>query len=289
MMLRSILNHIRLVYLFVMQRLMTHLARYLAYHENETLKNRLIVHFFSRFPDASLVEAKEKNPFAYTSFYALFSRHLMPSARPVARNLRHILIPADGILASFGWIEEGQLIQAKGCTYTVAQFLGRKDLPFKQGIYATIYLQPTDYHRIHAPTDGILQYTDHIPGLLYSVGRKQMNSIPGLLTKNERLACYFNTPIGDMSLTFVGATLVGSIETVWGGMTRPPWFNFDVQTTEYKTRPPKIKQGAEVGHFHFGSTVVILINRTDVTFNQMLQNGQQVCYGQLLATLDASS
>ena len=277
--------------MFITQRLMTVLARYLAYHTNPTLKNRLIRHFFSRFPEASLMEAIEKDPFAYKSFYELFSRKLIPSARPIDHGHNHIIMPADGVLAAFGLIEEGQLIQAKGCEYSVEALLGsHKDaLPFKDGLYATIYLRPTDYHRIHAPYDGTLTHTHHIPGFLYSVGHKQMNSIPGLLTKNERLACLFKTRLGDMAVTFVGATLVGSIETTWGGIIRPTWCRKDIHTERYPKHAPTITQGADMGHFHFGSTVVLLLNRTDVTFAPNLYPGIQVQFGQRLATIHQDS
>ena len=245
-----------------LQLSLTQLAYALSHCTWPWLKNRLIIYFLSHWtPD--LKEAQESNPFAYRSFNAFFTRPLAANARPQHHKPHALLAPADGTLTQLHLIEKGHLIQAKKHTYTVKALLGghsKLSQQFQTGMSSTIYLAPTDYHRVHMPLDGTLKHMIHIPGSLYSVNTQQAESCPDLFAKNERLVCIFDTEHGAMAVVMVGALLVASIETVWHGLIRPVGFG-KIQTMHYATnQAPTLKQGDLMGWFHFGSTVICLLN-----------------------------
>ena len=276
--------------LFLWQRALTAFAFFLAHNQTPWLKNRLIRFFFCLFTEASLQDYQEKDPFAYASFYDLFSRYPEKSKRPLAHAKQAILAPSDGILSHYGQFNNDTLIQAKGKHYSVQELLGNDPINahWQTGSHFTIYLQPTDYHRVHSPVDAQLIRTHYIPGMLYSVNPKCLEKIDSLFARNERLVCYFESKHGPFVLIFVGATLVGSIETVWGRITRPKWFPKSIHH-DYHKQNLSFKAGDELGHFHFGSTVIVLSKNTDIEFNDALYLGQSIQYGEHLATYTKDS
>lgn len=192
----------------------------------------------------------------YQTFNEFFTRKLKDDVRPLGNGT--LVMPADGTLGMAGPITAGRLIQAKGLDYSLLSLVGglKEDAAlFTPGWYATIYLSPANYHRVHIPADGTLVKTVHIPGRLFPVGTNNIALVPDLYTKNERLVCFFKGPCGDFAVILVGAALVGSIATVWGGtIVRRK----NIEVTYFKDNPPQFKKGDEIGLFKYGSTVVTL-------------------------------
>ncbi len=230
----------------------------LAESRSVRLKNFLISRFQKRYrvdmTDAKLTEIND-----YPSFNSFFIRELKAGCRPIAAGQDTIASPADGVIAQIGRIKQNQLLQAKGFDFTLDALLGGEATEAKEfldGQYATLYLAPHNYHRVHMPLDGRLLKTVYIPGKLFSVNAITSAAIPNLYARNERLIAFFETSAGPMAVILVGAMIVGSIQTVW--MDHPIKSKKPITTTY--TNPIFLAKGAELGHFKLGSTVVLLFN-----------------------------
>lgn len=240
------------------QRLLSRLAGRLAASRRPWLKDTLIRLAIRHFA-IDLSEAEFPDPRAYPSFDAFFTRALKPGARRPADDPRAILAPADGRIVSVGPIVRGELLQAKGRFYRLDELLADSDLAklFEGGQQLTIYLSPRDYHRVHMPANGILRRALHLPGRLFSVNRASTLAIPRLFARNERLVCVFDGEQAPFALIMVAALLVGGIETVFAGRIVPP---HPRRILELTPDPPlRLSRFAELGRFHYGSTVILLL------------------------------
>ena len=238
-----------------------------------------------------LSEAAEPDPRAYPSFNAFFTRALKPGARAPDPDPRALLMPADGRISQCGAITvdadgAGRIFQAKGQSFTTAELLGDAGAAalFDGGLFATVYLSPKDYHRVHMPWSGRLRETVHVPGRLFSVGPDAVRSVPRLFARNERLACHFDTDFGPMAVVMVGALLVSGVETVWGGVEIPP-YGGPVTTRDYRGEKVSLERFAEMARFNYGSTVIVLLPKGVATLVSNLVAETPVRLGQRLATL----
>ncbi|QNI02580.1 phosphatidylserine decarboxylase [Halomonas sp. SH5A2] len=221
--------------------------------DNPWVKNTLINAFIRRF-NVDMSQALEPDPAAYTTFNDFFTRALKEDARPIHEG---IISPADGTLSQYGRFQAGQLVQAKGHTYSAQTLLGGDTAlaeEFLGGSFATVYLSPKDYHRVHMPVTGTLREMIYVPGRLFSVNQATANYVPGLFARNERLVCIFDTEQGPMAMVLVGAMIVAAIETVWSGQVTP--LSGHPQRMQFG-QPVTLEKGAEMGRFKLGSTVVM--------------------------------
>lgn len=251
---------------FVPQHALSRFAGWLANSEITWLKNKLIRYFVNKYP-VKLDEATIEDPFLYPSFNAFFTRPLKPHLRPIAAGLHDFVSPADGCISTLGNLENGALVQAKGHNFTVLSLLGGEAAlakPFQQGRYATVYLAPQDYHRVHMPMDAYLTEMIYVPGNLFSVNHRTAEYIPELFARNERVVCLFNTSQGRMSMVLVGAMIVGSIETLWAG-TITPRLKREIKSFIYDS-PIFLRRGEEMGRFKLGSTVIVLTESAALNF-----------------------
>lgn len=240
------------------------------------------IRWFIRRYGVDMRVAEQSDPLAYENFNSFFTRALKAGARPVAAGLNEIVCPVDGAVSQIGGISKGRIIQAKGRDYSLLELLGGSEeraAPFLQGQFATLYLSPKDYHRIHMPVTGRLREMVYVPGRLFSVNALNVRGIPRLFARNERVAAIFDTEIGAMAVVMVGAMFVGSIETVWAGTITPP-YRSRLQRWDYLTQDTVIERGAELGRFNMGSTVIVLFESGDVTWNSALAAGSAVRMGQ---------
>jgi phosphatidylserine decarboxylase len=240
---------------------------------------------FIRIYRVDTSEAASQDLADYPHFNAFFTRALKPGARVPDADPSAALIPADGRISQLGPIESGRLLQAKGQTYSAAELLG--DAVFAEqlagGVFATVYLSPRDYHRVHMPLAGTLVSTLHIPGKLYSVAPFTVEGIPNLFARNERLVCRFETERGPMAVVMVGAVNVSGIETVWRGVEVPPYASQPTPRDYRGASPPiRLDRFAEMGRFNMGSTVIVLLPRGFV-LDAALAPDRPVKVGQRLA------
>jgi phosphatidylserine decarboxylase len=221
-----------------------------------------LIKLFVKQYKVDMSEAKYPDPAHYESFNEFFTRPLKEGARPIIADNDIIIHPVDGAISQLGDIEEGKLIQAKGHDYSLQALLGGSEddtKPFLGGKFATIYLAPKDYHRIHMPIDGTLSKMIYVPGDLFSVNPLTAQNVPNLFARNERVVAIFETEIGPLAMVLVGATIVASIETIWAGTVTPP-AGSDVFSWKYPTTGDNaitLKKGDEMGRFKLGSTVVL--------------------------------
>ena len=244
-------------------------------------KNWQIRWFIRRYA-VDMEIAAQPDPLAYENFNSFFTRALKAGARPVAAGVAGIVCPVDGAVSQIGGVAEGRIIQAKGRDYTVLELLGgspERAASFLNGRFTTLYLSPKDYHRIHMPVTGRLREMVYVPGRLFSVNTLSVRGIPRLFARNERVAAIFDTEIGAMAVVMVGAMFVGSIETVWAGAITPP-YRSSLQRWDYLTQNIVIERGAELGRFNMGSTVIVLFESGDVTWNPALAPESPVRMGQ---------
>jgi phosphatidylserine decarboxylase len=221
---------------------------------------------FIRRYGVNMGEAAQPEPSAYATFNDFFTRALREDARPLAQG--GWLCPVDGAISQFGAIEGDRCFQAKGHSFgTLALVGGDPELAgrFRDGHFATLYLSPKDYHRIHMPCDARLRRMIHVPGALFSVNPATARGIPGLFARNERVVCEFDTAHGPMAMVLVGATIVGSMATVWHGVVNPPRPG-TVREWRYDDREIVLARGAEMGRFLLGSTVVMLFPAGSIRF-----------------------
>jgi len=245
---------------------------------------RLIRWFIGRY-GVNMAEAADSDPAAYASFNEFFTRALKPGVRPLAA--AEWVCPVDGAISQFGEIQLDQIFQAKGHQYSTTALVGGDAAlakPFEGGSFATIYLSPKDYHRIHMPCDGRLTRMIHVPGELFSVNPTTARGVPGLFARNERVVCHFDSPHGPFVLVLVGATIVGSMATVWHGVVNPPRSG-EVREWAYTADEVVLKQGDEMGRFLLGSTVVLLFPKGRTVFNPAWAPAGAVRMGEVMATL----
>ena len=244
---------------------------------------RTLIRTISRRYAVDMSEAAEPDIAKYRSFTAFFTRALRDDARPVAHGT--VVSPADGRISQIGRIAGDRLLQAKGHDFDLLALLAGDQAGaehFRDGRYATIYLSPRDYHRVHLPVTGVLESMIFVPGDLFSVSEATTQLVPGLFARNERVICHFRTALGPMTVILVGAIFVGSMETVWHGEVRGPrgeptrWVYQPDPGDDYPT-------GAEIGRFNMGSTVILLLPRGGPDWLPELGPGQPVRIGEALS------
>jgi phosphatidylserine decarboxylase len=243
---------------------------------------------FVRVFGVDMSEAEEPDHENYASFNAFFTRPLREGARPLSG--ADVVCPADGTVSQVGEIREGLLFQAKGRYYSAEELLGGEEeraALFNGGSFATIYLSPRDYHRVHMPISGRLLGTTYVPGKLFSVNRTTADNVDRLFARNERLVCYFDTPAGTMAMILVGAMIVAGIETVWSGRVAPPPKR--PVHRSYVELPPSVAldKGQEMGRFLLGSTVILLFPAGGVAWDENYREGSPTRLGQSLGAIRA--
>lgn len=250
------------------------------------LKNRVIKWFIGRY-GVDMSEAVESDPTNYPSFNAFFTRALKPGLRPLAEGEKTLISPVDGTISQLGRVSGDRVFQAKGQSYSLNELLGddeERTQKFTGGEFSTIYLAPSDYHRIHMPVAGTLREMIHIPGKLFSVNPVTAASVPRLFARNERVVCTFDTEAGPMALVLVGAMIVGSVETVWSGVVIPG--SGLVTTTRYEgEQARRFAKGEEMGRFRLGSTVIMVMPKDLVRWNGDQVSGKKVRMGEAFGTL----
>ena len=261
---------------------LTQLAGRLAASNAGSLTTAVIRWFIGRY-DVDMSEAAEPNPVCYPTFNEFFTRALRDGARPLAE--ADFVCPVDGAISQFGRIERDQIFQAKGHLYSTAALLGGDGevaAAFVDGDFATLYLSPRDYHRIHMPVGGRLRQMLHVPGELFSVNPATARGVAGLFARNERVVCLFDADFGPFVLTLVGATIVGSMATVWHGTVNPPRSG-EIRSWTYDDRRIELAKGEEMGRFMLGSTVVMLFPRNTLAFNPDWRAARPVRMGEMMA------
>jgi phosphatidylserine decarboxylase len=270
------------------QHALSRIVHRLARSRTRALKNRLIGSFVSGFrPD--MAEALESDPYRYPSFNAFFTRSLKPGVRRVDADPGIIVSPVDGMVSQLGSLEAHRLLQAKNRYFALAELLGGPsrwtDL-FAGGAFATLYLAPFNYHRVHMPLDGRLVESRFIPGRLFSVNATTAASVTGLFARNERIVCIFENRATTFALVLVGALFVGSMATVWHGEVTPRRPRRPCALPVDDTASPvELQKGAEMGRFNMGSTVILLFPPRTISWRADLAAGSTVRMGEALAHL----
>lgn len=261
---------------------LTQLAGYWA-NAHAGLLTTATIRWFAKRYDVNMGEALQPDTAAYPSFNDFFTRALRPDARPLAQ--APLTCPVDGAVSQLGDIRQGSLLQAKGHTYTTSALLGGDGAlatQFEGGQFITLYLSPRDYHRIHMPCAGRLVRMVYIPGSLFSVNPTTARNVPGLFARNERVVCLFKTAFGLMAMTLVGATIVGSMCTVWHGQVNPPRPGI-IRQWDYEQEHFTLAQGEEMGRFQLGSTVIMLLPAGRTAWHGDWAPGRPVRMGESMA------
>jgi phosphatidylserine decarboxylase len=262
---------------------LTNFAGRVAGAKGGTMTTRLIRWFVGRY-GVNMDEAQDADIASYASFNDFFTRALRPGARPLAD--AGYICPVDGRISQFGAIDDHQIFQAKGHHFTTTALVGgdaQLAARFRHGSFANLYLSPRDYHRIHMPCDGRLTRMIYVPGELFSVNPTTARGIPNLFARNERVVCVFEGDDGPFVLTLVGATIVGSMATVWHGVVNPPR-GLAVREWTYEDGSVVLKKGEEMGRFLLGSTVVMLFPQDSrLAFNPAWQPGGAIRLGEVMA------
>jgi phosphatidylserine decarboxylase len=241
-----------------------------------------IERFIARY-NVNMAEAENPDPAAYATFNDFFTRALKPGARPQASATW--ICPVDGAISQFGRIERDQVFQAKGHSYSTTALVGgdaARAAVFDDGHFATLYLSPRDYHRIHMPCAGQLTHMVHAPGDLFSVNPTTARGVPGLFARNERVVCFFESDLGPFVMVLVGATIVGSMATVWHGLVNPPRTG-QLRQWDYAPGQVSLQQGQEMGRFLLGSTVVMLFPKGAMQFNPQWEPARPIRLGETMA------
>ncbi|MGV8804705.1 MAG: archaetidylserine decarboxylase [Polaromonas sp.] len=264
---------------------LTHFAGFVASRERGWLTTAIIRRFVAKYR-VNMDEALDSDISAYLTFNDFFTRALKPGARPLARAA--LVCPVDGAISQFGAIKKDQIFQAKGHHYSTTALVGGDAAlaaHYDGGSFATIYLSPRDYHRIHMPCDGRLTRMIYVPGELFSVNPVTARGVPGLFARNERVVCVFESARGPFVLVLVGATIVGSMATVWHGVVNPPRGKAVREWRYPAAGQPEVvlKQGEEMGRFLLGSTVVLLFPTGLLRFNPQWAPGGAVRLGEVMA------
>jgi len=245
------------------------------------------IRWFARHYRIDLAEARYRSPGAYPDFNAFFTRPLRAGARPLEASAGAVTSPVDAAVSQAGVLAGKQLLQAKGQTFELDELLAleaEEGEAFRGGSFATLYLSPRDYHRIHMPLDGTLREMVYVPGRLFSVNPATTRVVPRLFARNERVIARFETEAGPMALVLVGAVFVGSIGTVWHGTVTPPRRR-EVQRWEYPAGEVQLAKGEELGRFNMGSTVIVILARDKATWRPDLAPGSRVRMGEGIGDL----
>ena len=261
---------------------LTNFAGRVAGAKGGEMTTRLIRWFVTKY-DVNMDEAANSDIASYHSFNEFFTRALKPGARPLAK--ADFVCPVDGRISQFGAIEGDQIFQAKGHKFSTTALVGGDAAlakQFEHGSFANLYLSPRDYHRIHMPCAATLKRMIYVPGELFSVNPTTARGVPGLFARNERVVCEFDTAFGPFVMVLVGATIVGSMATVWHGVVNPPRLPKVTEWT-YKKNEYVFKKGEEMGRFLLGSTVVMLFPKDTLHFNDQWQPAGPVRLGELMA------
>ncbi|HSI42735.1 MAG TPA: archaetidylserine decarboxylase [Methylotenera sp.] len=277
-------NFAVLIQYLIPKQLITVIAGKFANLEAGKLTTIVIAWFVKRYK-VNMLEALDPNISSYKTFNEFFTRPLKSDARPLAT--ADFICPIDGSISQFGHIEANQIFQAKGHYYSTSALLGGDDSAaerYQDGTFACLYLSPKDYHRIHMPCAGKLLKMTYVPGALFSVNPATARGVPGLFARNERVVCKFNSKEhGDFVLVLVGATIVGSMSTVWHGIINPPRTS-KIRTWSYEQENIQFQQGEEMGRFLLGSTVVMLFEKDKMKFNGIWNPAKFVQLGEMMAT-----
>ena len=256
------------------------------------IKNFLIK-LFIRYYQVNMEEAIHANAEDYTHFNDFFTRHLKDKARPITATDDQIACPVDGCVSQLGKISGGKILQAKGHDYSLQSLLGDSTdhaQAFHGGHFATLYLAPKDYHRIHMPITGTLREMVHIPGHLFSVNPRTTRTIDNLFSRNERVVCLFDTEVGPMAMVLVGAVIVASIATIWADTITPPTVNMIRKWNYQDTSPPiQLMKGDEMGHFKLGSTVILLFGPDAMSWLNDIQEKTSIRMGQILGNISKTT
>ncbi len=261
---------------------LTCLLGWMANSKSEALSQAMIRRFIARY-GVNMAEAAEPAPSSYATFNEFFTRALRADARPLAD--APWVCPVDGAISQCGKIEGDQIFQAKGHQYSTRALLGGDAALaalFTDGAFAILYLSPKDYHRIHMPCDARLRCMQHVPGALFPVNPASARAVPGLFARNERVVNLFDSALGPFALVLVGATIVGSMATVWHGIVNPPRAN-SMRTWQYQDQPIELRRGQEMGRFLLGSTVVLLFPSGCLQFASHWRPGQPIRMGEAMA------
>jgi len=264
---------------------LTAFAGFVASRERGWVTTEIIRRFVAKY-QVNMEEAARSDIASYLTFNDFFTRALKPGARPLAD--ADLISPVDGAISQFGRIEHDQIFQAKGHRYSTTALVGGDAAlaaRFQNGSFATLYLSPKDYHRIHMPCDGRLARMVHVPGELFSVNPVTARGVPGLFARNERVVCLFESPRGPFALILVGATIVGSMATVWHGVVNPPRGK-QVRAWDYDPSAASavaLRRGEEMGRFLLGSTVVMLFPAGPLQFNPDWAPGRLIRLGEAMA------
>lgn len=268
------------------QHALSRAAGWLADTSISWIKDPFTRWFANRY-QVNMDEALEQDPCAYKSFNAFFTRALKPGMRPIDGASNSIVCPADGAISQLGDIEMGRVFQAKGQDYSLTELLGGNAdhaTPFQGGKFATVYLSPKDYHRVHMPLAGKLTRMVHVPGDLFSVNEATADNVPRLFSRNERVVCFFDTEAGPMALVLVGAMIVASIETVWAGQVTP--YKRTIVSTDYVNQKPVfLDKGDEMGRFKLGSTAIVVFGKDVIEWDRQYAAGTPTVMGEKLGTL----
>ena len=261
---------------------LTALAGVLASRRGGRLTTAMIRYFIAKY-GVDMTEAANPDIASYETFNDFFTRPLKAGARPLAK--APWVCPVDGAISQFGATDRDQILQAKGHHYAITALVGGDGQlaeQFEHGSFATLYLSPKDYHRIHMPCDGRVMRMIYVPGALFSVNPVSVRLIPGLFARNERVVCLFETSRGPFVLTLVGATIVGSIATVWHGTVNSPRPG-EMREWCYQDQQVMLQQGEEMGRFMLGSTVVLLFPKRQLVFNASWSPDREVRLGEAMA------
>lgn len=268
------------------KHLVSVLAGKLADVKTPWVKNTFIKRFAKAY-NIDMSNAIQPELTEYPCFNDFFTRAIKLDSRPIDPDQRSFCSPVDGAMSQFGKIEQGDIVQAKNHSYSALELLGgdqRHAELFEQGEFCTIYLAPKDYHRIHMPCDGKLTEMLHVPGQLFSVNPLTAQNVPKLFARNERVVCLFDTEFGKMAMVLVGATIVGSIETVWEGNITPPTRK-QIKRWQYQEGEVSLAKGEEMGRFKLGSTVVLLMENKDWQWDQSIELEKSLVLGQKLVSM----
>lgn len=267
---------------FLPKHLLTQMGGSIANLQNPAIKNFIIERFIKKY-GVDMSEALQENPREYACFNDFFIRHLKPECRPLAT--ADIVSPVDGFISEIGNLNQGRILQAKGRDYKVDELLASAPATseqFTNGRFATLYLSPKDYHRIHMPIDASLREMIYVPGKLFSVQPSTARVVPNLFARNERLVAFFDTKAGLMAMVLVGATIVGAIGTRWQGDIKRSAQKRHLDLSQFKQEGlTELKQGDEMGYFKLGSTVILLFaDGQNISWLNNLQAQDQIRYGQ---------
>ncbi|MBV1790494.1 phosphatidylserine decarboxylase [Marinobacterium sp. D7] len=273
------------------QHLLSRLVGRIADCRTPWVKN-LFIDLFHKHYRIDMSLAAEENPRAYPSFNEFFTRALKDGVRPIDPAADALVSPCDGAVSQAGAISYGRLIQAKGRGYSLTTLLGgcaERAEPFINGSFATLYLSPKDYHRVHMPVSGTLREAIYVPGDLYSVNHATAHGVESLFARNERLVTIFDTEYGPMAMVLVGAMIVAGIETVWSGPVAPQSRKPQTLYSRLNPAPVRLEKGQEMGRFHLGSTVILAFGADVLRWEESLTHGAEVVLGRRIATITSKA